>query len=307
LAIGLRYLVMASTSWGMSAFQEPPAAQSLADPWWISALLVFALLAWRLWVVARRGDAETGWWVFAVVSFAPICGIIPLPYPMADRYLYFMLPGLLGGSLFMLVEAANRLEARRPDLVRTVVAGQRPLALVGIASALVFVAVFGWRGHARAGIWKSAYGLMSDAELHYPDGTAAKTRQARRAALEGDVDATVAALRAAFARGYNRLDHLLAEPAYGPLRSDPRFTALLEEMAIEWRDRLGSRESPSQIELRALAQAHIVLQDYVSALEALERAREVSGPVAEAIEGDIEQVERALRFEQLKRSRASGS
>jgi tetratricopeptide (TPR) repeat protein len=207
----------------------------------------------------------------------------------------------------MLVVAVRHLEAAHPRLARPAAGGQRPLALVGAVLAIGFVVVFGWRGHARAAIWKTAYGLMGDAELHYPNGTAAKTRQARRAALEGDVETAVAALRAAYARGYNRLDHLLAEPAYAPLRSDPRFAALLEEIAIEWRDRLGAGESPSQIELRALAQALIVLEDYRGAVEALERAQKVGGPIGDAIEGDLENVRRALRIQQFKRDRATGS
>jgi hypothetical protein len=304
VAIALRYLVMAASGWGLSAFHEPPPATSVLDAWWLASLLVLSLLGWRLVHVLRSRSAESAYWAWALVSFAPVCGVIPLPYPMADRYLYFILPGLLGAAAFMAVDAAALL--RRTPVWQGVTdvgrAPDRPRILVG-GLVVLLSSVFAVQANARAGIWKTAFGLMTDAELHYPEGTAAKTREARRAALAGDVEGAVAALRAAYARGYNRLDHLLQDSAYAPLRSDPRFSALLTEIAVEWRDRLGSSESPSQIELRAVAQANVVLEDYEAALRALERALEVGGPVDEEIRYDIEEVERALRFQELRRKR----
>jgi hypothetical protein len=306
VAIGLRYLVMAASGWGLSAFHEPPPAVSALDAWWLTSLGVLFLLGWRLVHVLRMRSAEAAYWIWALVSFAPVCGVIPLPYPMADRYLYFILPGLIGAVAFMSADLGAALQ-RTPawqgitDSGRA--SGLAKILLGGLA--VLLVSMFAIQANARAGIWKTAFGLMTDAELHYPQGTAAKTREARRAALAGDVEGAVAALRAAYARGYNRLDHLLQDSAYTPMRSDPDFAALLSEMAVEWRDRLGSSESPSQIELRAVAQANIVLEDYDSALRALERALEVGGPIDEEILYDIEEVKRALRFQRLRRSRRS--
>ena len=50
---------------------------------------------------------------------------------------------------------------------------------------------------------------MADVERNYPEGTAAKTNRATRAAQVGDAETAVALLREAHKRGYNRLDHLL--------------------------------------------------------------------------------------------------
>ena len=53
-AYSLRYGVMATTAWGVSAFQEPDPAVSLLDPWWLCSVPVLGLLGWRLWICARR-------------------------------------------------------------------------------------------------------------------------------------------------------------------------------------------------------------------------------------------------------------
>lgn len=86
-AIALRYVVMATTSSGLSAFQEPPPADSMLDPWWVASLVVFGALGWRAVLALRDRREEAAWWIFAVVSFGPISGFIPLPFPLADRYL----------------------------------------------------------------------------------------------------------------------------------------------------------------------------------------------------------------------------
>jgi len=302
-AIALRYLVMASTSWGLSTFHETPPAASWLDPWWLASLPVLAVLAWRLFGMLRERRPEAIFWVWAVVSFAPICGVIPLPFPMADRYLYFILPGLIGGAALALPELSAWL-APRAGLdpgVRDAWGGK-----VAIGLCVVLISFFALRSHERARIWRSSEFMMADAELHYPDGAAAQTRKATRAAMAGDVDATVAALRVARARGYNRLDHLLGEPAYASLQSDPRFRAVLLEMAQEWLDRLQLNPSPSQLELRLVAQAHVVLDDLPAAIRAIERALEVEGPISEDLERDLETLSRSQRIREHTRKRRAG-
>jgi hypothetical protein len=139
--------------------------------------------------------------------------------------------------------------------------------------------------------------MMANAEKNYPQGTAAKTRQATRAAQVGDAETAVAALRAAYARGYNRLDHLLG-PQYERIQDDAAFQALKREMAREWVDRVEKRSSPSQVELRAAAQAYVVLDDLAAGIRAIERALEVGGPIDdETLQGDLESLERAQRFQ----------
>ena len=100
-AFAARYLVMASTSLGVAAFQEPPPALSWLDPWWLGGAVALAALAWRFAVVARARRPEAAFWLWAAVSYAPVCQIFPFVYPLGDRYLYFILPGLLGGVLLV--------------------------------------------------------------------------------------------------------------------------------------------------------------------------------------------------------------
>lgn len=291
--IALRYLVLAATGLGTSVFHEPPPSLSWLDPLWLTSTAVLGLLAWRLVVTFRRRSLEAAYWCFALVSFAPICGVIPLPFPMADRYLYFMLPGLIGALLMA-----------GPELQQRLAPGLREIAPKLLAAlCAVMLLFFASLSHARAGVFRTGNHFMLDAEMNYPNGAAAKTRQAHRAAEIGDVDGAVAALRAAMARGYNRLDHILGDPAYQPILDDPRFRPIVVDLANEWLDRLGRSEEPSQMELRVIAQAHIVLGDLDAAELAIRRAAEIGGPLDDRVRVDLEMLERQKRFQRARRPR----
>lgn len=289
-AIALRYLVMAATTFGLSTFHEPRPAGPL-DPWWLASLPVLGGLGWRTFTSLRARREEGAWWLFAVVSFAPVCGLIPLPFPIADRYLYFILPGLVGGAL---LAGGAWLERRPPSP-----GGRRML----LAAAGVVLALLAVRSFDRARVWQTPFTAMADSIAHYPDGVAAKTQRATAAAQAGDAQTAVALLEEAHARGYNRLDHLLL-PGYGPIQSDPEFVALKKRWAREWIARLSSQAQPSQHELRLVAQAQLVLEDLPAARDTLRRALELEGPIGETLEVDLEEVERAIRFSRLRESRS---
>ncbi len=296
-AVALRYLVMAATSYGLSAFHEPDRV-GLLDPWWLASLPVLAALGWRVLRTLRARREEAAWWTFALVSFAPICGVIPLPFPLADRYLYFILPGLIGG-----VVLAG--ESALPGLARrTGVAADRLGRGVQIAAVLL-VLLFAARSFDRARVWQSPERVMADATLHYPDGVAAKTQRATAAARAGDAATAVALLEAAHARGYNRLDHLLMD-GYAPIQGAPAFESLKRKWAREWIERLSRNEAPSQHELRLIAQAQIVLGDLAAARDTIRRAIDRGGPITESLQGDLAEVERALRFQRLREARGAG-
>ena len=93
-------------------------------------------------------------------------------------------------------------------------------------------------------------------------------------------------------RGYERLDFLPREPAFSGLRGDPRFQALLRGIAERLLARLTRNPSPSQVELHAIAQAHVVAGDGAAALRALERALAVGGPLDETVRRDLENLRR---------------
>ncbi|MCZ6783013.1 MAG: hypothetical protein O7G30_06850 [Proteobacteria bacterium] len=289
-AIGLRYLAMATTTYGLSTFQEPEAVRSWLDPWWLGAVVAAAAIGGRIAVVIRGRRVEAVYWAWTTASYAAVSGLLPLPFPMADRYLYAILPGLIGvllcvgGDAAAWVERSAASRAGDPQRVRRVAEGTATVA------ALVFAVALCARSFDRAAIWQSGHRVMADAELHYPNGTAAATRKATRAARIGDADTAVSYLRAAHARGYNRLDHLLQEPAYLPMRNHPGFRALLEEIASKEIRRLERNDSPSQLELHVIALAYQTLRDTDGAIRALERALELEGPIQERLQADLVQL-----------------
>jgi hypothetical protein len=276
-ALALRYLVMAATSWGVSTFHEPEPAVSWLDPWWLASLPVLALLAWRLVGALRGRREEAAWWVWALVSFAPVSQIFPFLYPMADRYLYFILPGLIGAASLVGFDAAGHLAPRR----------RTQLGRAAAALLLAVCALFAWRSHERAAIWRSPAAVVADAAHHYPDGVSAHLLRAKRAAQLGDVDVAVEGIRAAMARGYNRYEQLLVDPGFAPVRGAPAFTAVIREIAAGWIEAGQRWRDPTQGELRRLASAHLVRGERDAALALLRRALARGGPLDEAIRADL--------------------
>jgi hypothetical protein len=287
-AIAVRYLVMAATSYGVSAFQEPEPAFSPFDPWWLVSLPVLALLGWRVVVVARARRPELAYWAWALVSFAPISQIFPFLYPMADRYLYFILPGLIGATLLAVAGglerlASTRMVARRRDFQRAAVA-------LGIGLALIFTV----RAAQRSALWRSWPLLVADAAAHYPDGKIGLVMRAKRAALMGDPKGVADALRRASKRGYNRLDELDADPSWNSVRDHPEFRAVVREIAAGWIDSMRRKVDPTQGELRLLAQAHVVRGELSDALAVLRRALERGGALDPRIRSEIAAVRAAI-------------
>jgi hypothetical protein len=280
--LAMRYLVMASTSLGVSAFHEPEPIHSLLDPWWIFAPLALALLGWRTVVVWRRREPEVAYWVWAVVSFGPVSQIFPFLYPLADRYLYFILPGLIGGALLAAREALEKFPAEGHR--------RRHASWVGVALGVAVCAFFAMHSRERAGIWRYSATLVADAARHYPDGVSANLIRAQQAARNRDVEGAVTALRAATSRGFNRFEMLINDPGFDPVRDHPKFRELLYEMAAGRIANVEGRERPTQAELRMAAHAHIARREYAEAERMLMRALEQGGAYDAQIRGDLEQL-----------------
>jgi hypothetical protein len=293
-AVGARYLVMAVSGSGVSAFQDPPPAVSWLDPWWLAAVPIAAFIGVRALRMLWRGSLEGAFWLAAAGAFAPVSQVFPFLHPVADRYLYFILPGLIGGCLLagppLLEAAASRVGGA---------IGSRGWQGIRIAVA-VWIAVFAVRSFERAYVWKTPFTVMADVERNYPEGTAAKTNRATRAAQVGDAETAVALLREAHKRGYNRLDHLLM-PSYGPIQDESSFVSLKQEWAREWIDRLTQNEDPSQLELQLIAQARIVEGDLVGARRDVERAIERGGPISERLHEDLRALDYQIRLSRLRK------
>ena len=288
-ALCARYLVMATTSWGVSAFHEPLPALSPVDPWWLLALPAGLALAWRALTTLRSRREEGAWWVGAAAGFFPISQVFPFPFPVADRYLYFILPGLIGGSLLWARDAgpllARALGRWVPALGSPSALGRASLAMVVLVAVL-----FGMHSTSRARHWRSETFLLLDAAQHYPEGGTAYYLRARRAAQSGDVELAVSSLRAAADRGVDRFMSFRDDPGLAPVRDAPAFQALIRDVAGEWIERARTRNYSTQPELRVNAHAHVVRQEYAEAAELLERALAIGGPLDEVLRDELRTV-----------------
>jgi len=283
-ALGARYVAMAATGLGVSAFHEP-APGGPFDPWWLVAWPIAIAVGWRFVRVFRSRRPEAAYWVWAAVGFAPVSQIFPFLYPLADRYLYFILPGLLGAILLAGADGLAVLtESRR-----------RLLARLALAAGVVLVVGFAAQLPARAAIWRSNAALLADAARHYPDGKIANVLAAKRAAGLGDAKSTVRALRRAADRGYNRFQQLEIDPGYAAVREDPAFRALVRELAEAWVASALAKPDPTPSELRMQAHALITLGDPEQALVLLDRAAAAGGPYGPEIRADAASIRAALR------------
>ena len=276
LAIAGRYLLIAATSYGVSAFHQPDPVTSPIDPWVIGALAMLVLLGARsLWALIRRRE-EAAWWAWAVISFLPVSQITPFVYPIADRYLYFILPGLLGGMLL----AGRDLLA---PLARNPRAGQ--LARAAEVAVLCLGIAFAWQSYGRAALWTSEGLLLADAIRHYPEGPSAHYVKAHEAATWGDPAAAVEHLRRATAGGQHGLEQLFADPGFVAIRSHPDFQQLARQLArrqIEEMGRASRLTVPNRIQL---AEAHLIAGDPERAVEILEETLAEGGGFEAAVRG----------------------
>ncbi len=284
-AVGARYLVMAASGYGVSAFQEPAPAHSWLDPWWLLALPLGGLLFWRtLWALRRRRE-EAAWWIGAAAAFAPVSQLFPFLNPVADRYLYFILPGLLGGTLLALRDVRG---LRAP--------GGLPLRVAAVGAAGLALC-FASQASARARLWQNENLLLVDAARHYPDGATAHFLAARRAAREGDVEAAVGRLRRAADRGLDTWRAILGDPGFAGIRDAPAFRAVIRDIAGRWLAVAERRGYATQPELRAVAQAHIVREELAQAEVALEAALRAGGLQQELVRAELARL-RAQRARQ---------
>ena len=265
-----RYLAMAATGFGVSPFQEPRVALSWLDPWWLLGLAGGAAISLRTLLCLVRRREEAAWWAWALAAFVPVSQLFPFLYPMADRYLYFILPGLLGGALLAGQEVASRWLAPRL---------RERVARMAAAGALLVIAGFGVWSHERSALWTSEDRVLADSARHFPSGVAARLLAARRAASQGDVDTAVAAIEACRARGWDYYTYLLSHPAFEPVRSTAAFQALIARFADDLIDVETRRERKTQLDWRDLAEGYRIRGRPSDARAALEQGLAEGGPL----------------------------
>ncbi|MDJ0864603.1 MAG: hypothetical protein QNK03_00750 [Myxococcota bacterium] len=290
-AIVGRYVAMAFTSWGVSTFHQPEPPASWLDPWCLLGIAAAAAVAARGLVTLWRRDPECLWWTWAAAAFLPVSQLLPFLYPMADRYLYTVLPGLIGGLLVLLGRLGARVAATGPALPRALA--------VGLAAAVLVP--FGLHARARAAIWKSELTIARDSERRYPHGIPATLLRARGAARRGDVESAVEEIRGARARGFDRFIDLQRDPGFAPVREDARFQAELREVAALWISRVEGRADPTPMELRMLGLAHAARGEWEPAFARLEQALAADGPNASQVRADLAEV----RVQRIRAERAA--
>jgi len=297
IAILGRYFEMALTSRGVSAFQQPDVPASWLDPHFVVGLVGGVAIAARaLYVLARR-RTEAVFWAWFAGGLLPVSQLLPFLYPIADRYLYFVLPGLLGAALC----------AAHAPLERMSRALRSAAAIATAAACIAALGFFAVRSHARAGVWVSDAALARDSAAHYPNGLPALVQRAQAAALQRDVDGAVTALRAAGARGFDRFVDLERDPFWEPLRSDARFRAVVGEIAGIWIGHVADRADPTAPELRMWGMAHAARGEWDDAIAKLERAAAIGGPGTAGIKADVAEVRaRRLRAEREAAREAHG-
>ncbi len=277
VAIGARYLAMAATGQGVSAFHDPPRATSLWDPWWLAGLLAGAVLAWRLVTTLRRREIEGVFWLWAAAAFVPVSQVLPFANEMADRYLYTILPGLLGGSY---CAGASVLSRIRPQAAA---AASRGLGVACVVLALAWAL----QSHERAAIWRSEAAVVADSMKHYPNSMLVLWSRARTAAMTRDADATAAALQRAREAGYNRYERVLQDAAFAGVRDDPRIRRIVREMAQSWVAQLEPLPERDDLQALRLADAYYQLGDVEVARRILREAVARGGPLSKRLEQEL--------------------
>jgi Flp pilus assembly protein TadD len=139
---------------GLSPVRWVEPVGSLADPMVAGGLALAAACLVLGWRARRKTPRVSAALAFMALSWLPVCGIVPLTHPLADRYLYLPLVGfcwLVAEGLFSLGSMPSR-EAR-----------------VG-AVALAALVAFGWAGPtlSRHSDWRDDLSLWSSAVANEP-------------------------------------------------------------------------------------------------------------------------------------------
>jgi hypothetical protein len=273
-ALAGRYFAMGMTGYGVATFQQPPPAVSWLDPWWLFGLASSAGITALAIAALRARREEAAFWVWGPAAFLPVSQLFPFLYPFADRYLYFMLPGLIGGALLL----GQHLATTRLDPAR-----RRALRVPALVAVALVCAGFGFWSHQRAAIWVLEDRVLADAARRWPEGVPAGLLSARRAARAGDADTAVAQLERIRAQGWDYYNFLEKHPDFEPIRGTPRFQALIRTFAGDMIVRASRAPRLTQLDLKDIAEAHRLRGEVHEALAAAEKAAALGGPVDAAV------------------------
>lgn len=275
-----RYAWMAGTGLNVSFFHSPPRPASWLAPLCLAGLAIVGLVVARFLFAFRQRRAEAAWWVWAGAAFLPVSQFLAFRYPLADHYLYPILPGLIGGALLAASGSRAAADWLAPKRARIAASAVAVAALVAL----------GMHAYERARLWSSPALLLADSAANYPDGIQASLQRARRAAHAGRPDQVAAELRGALERGFDRFEQVLADPATAAYGTHPDVQRVLRDMAGRWVERYADREGLSQAELLSLGFAHQIRGERGEARRSFERALERGGPIDENVRSALREL-----------------
>jgi hypothetical protein len=274
-AIGARYAAMAATGYGTSTWHQPEQVQDSLDPWSLTGLALLPVLLWRIVVCVRRGSPEAAYWLGAAAAYAPISQVFPFYYTMADRWMYFVLPGLFGAVIFLGRDVAAWSGGRVAPLVRG----------GALVAALALAAWFVVRSAERADLWHHADRTYLDAASQYPDGIWAHRIRAYRAMDDGDYEAAIGHLAACAARDGDLLDPFYTDPRLARLADEPAYQALVRNNALRRIAEWERAKTWNQMAALDIANAQFQLGELDAAIETAERGLREGGPYQGELSG----------------------
>jgi hypothetical protein len=267
--------VLALTGLGASTFHQPLAPAGPLDPWFALGLATLLGLGWLSLRALLRGHAAAGWLGIAIAAYLPVAQLFPFRYPMADRYLYFVLPGLIGAAAVTLAPWLRRALAA----LATGGFAAAPRALPAFAlAALALAAGWGVAFQERAHVWSSPERVEADAARNYPEGIAGQITLARRLIEQGDLEGAVDAAERARARGHTSPAAFLQDPSLQPLLESPRYLAMLQDLTERWIARARQIPRPTVGNWMGIAQAELFLGRVEPAFAAMDHAEALASP-----------------------------
>jgi tetratricopeptide (TPR) repeat protein len=270
-----RYLVLSLSSLGSSTFHQPTPPASPFDAWFGLGALSSLALALGTFDALRGRRLAAGWLALAAAAYLPVAQLFPFRYPMADRYLYFVLPGLIGAAAVALSPwLARSLEPVRAQGWRALSAGLLVLVLAGTALSVASAVRF----HERAWVWGRPERLEADAAAHYPDGIAGQIMLARKRIGAGDPDGAIDAIERARARDHPSPPAILYDPSFQPLLQKPRYVALLQGMTEDWLARARGVPPRTSSDWMGIGHAELFMGRIDRAREAFEQAQALASP-----------------------------